>query len=232
MSGTVDDLALVSRHTELLLDTAAGLSDLSAASLCQGWTRGHVLTHVARNAEAVGRLSRWALTGTRHEMYPGGSTARDAEIEAGAGRGTSEQVEDLRRTAADLEPLLAALSGPRAVEEVEMRGGLRTSADRLPFLRLREVVYHHVDLDAGFGFADVEPDLLRRFVADAVERLAADTRAPDLLVRSEEGAVWSTGSRVVSPVTGRLDGILLWLTRRDPRGVHSADPLPELPKGA
>jgi hypothetical protein len=39
-------------------------------------------------------------------------------------------------------------------------------AARIPFLRLREVVYHHVDLDAGFTFVDVEPWLVRLFVAD------------------------------------------------------------------
>ena len=40
--------------------------------------------------------------------------------------------------------------GPLAVAEVEMRGGLMVPPVALPWLRLREVVFHHVDLADGF----------------------------------------------------------------------------------
>jgi Mycothiol maleylpyruvate isomerase N-terminal domain len=43
----------VRSHTDLLLDTARALDDPGAPSLCAGWSRGHVLTHVARNADSV-----------------------------------------------------------------------------------------------------------------------------------------------------------------------------------
>lgn len=231
-----EDLTDLTQHTDHLLATAEDLDDVRAASLCEGWTRAHVLTHVARNAEAIGRLCTWAVTGTREPMYPGGTSARDAAIEAGSSRSRPELVEDLRRTAGDLVPQLAALAGPRAVQEVEMRGGLLVSADRLPFLRLREVVYHHVDLDAGFTFADVAPGLQRRFVTDAVNRLAADERHPPLVLRADDGGEWSTDPSAESSaspqVSGSLAGILLWLTRRDPRGVRANGPLPALPRGA
>jgi maleylpyruvate isomerase len=228
------DLATLAAHTDRLLTTAASLDDPGAASLCEGWSRGHVLTHVARNAEAIDRLAQWAMDGQRREMYPGGTRARDADIEAGAGRPLPELVDDVRATAAALAPVLDRLvSAPRAVDRVEMRGGLEVSPDVLPTMRLREVVFHHVDLDAGFSFADVEPDLARRFVEDAVTRLGAAAPGLALSVRSEEGDTWLLGPDDAArpEVTGPLSGLLLWLARRDPSQVRS-DRLPELPRGS
>jgi maleylpyruvate isomerase len=173
-----DTLTAVARHTRLLLDHATRLADVRAPSLCEGWSRAHVLSHVARNAEAIQRLAEWALDGEPREMYPGGTAARDAAIDEGALRsGPSSPddprpagvfADDLAETAERLARTLAELSGPLAVDHVEMRGGLEVSPLTLPFLRLRELVYHHVDLDDGFTFGDVEPALLVRFIDDAV----------------------------------------------------------------
>jgi maleylpyruvate isomerase len=48
-------LVAVDRHTEQLLATARSLDpgSIGDPSLCPGWTRGHVLTHIARNADAL-----------------------------------------------------------------------------------------------------------------------------------------------------------------------------------
>ena len=224
--------SLLAAHTARLLETAARLGDVSAPSLCEGWPQGHVLSHVARNAEAIGRLASWAVTGTRQEMYPGGGEARDADIEAGAGRDAAEQLADLTATSQALVPALAALAGPLAAERVEMRGGLEVPADRLPFLRLREVVFHHVDLDAGFTFDDVEPELVREFIGDAVDRLAMGSNPPAVTLRSGEGDSWVVGDGTTA-VTGSLGGLLLWLARRIDAGVTPATgELPSLPRGA
>lgn len=234
MTGMAEDVSLVAEHTARLAATARALQDVAAASLCEGWTRGHVLTHVARNAEAVGRLAQWAVTGEPQQMYPGGTKARDADIAAGAGRPPGELAEDLVRTADALAPRLEALSGPLSTDRVEMRGGLEVDAHTLPFLRLRELVFHHVDLDAGFTFEDVEDDLLRRFVDDAVTRLRRHTDAPRVTLRSSSGGSWSVSGEPPDgvTVTGTSAGLLLWLARRDPSGVSADGPLPELPQGA
>ena len=233
MAGVTSDPAvhtLLATHTTVLLETAAGLDDVSVPSLCEGWTRGHVLTHVARNADAIGRLASWAVTGERQEMYPGGS--RDAEIEEGAGRGVADQVHDLRTTAQALVPALEALDGPLATERVQMRGGYEVPARRLVFLRLREVVFHHVDLDAGFTFDDVEPELLRSFIGDAVDRLAAGSRPPAVTLLADEGGSWAVGDGTTT-VRGSLGGLMLWLARRDEAGVTSdSAQVPALPRGA
>jgi maleylpyruvate isomerase len=236
-----DDLEAVARHTQLLIEHATHLDGVRAPSLCEGWSRAHVLSHVARNAEAILRLTEWALDGQPREMYPGGTTARDAEIETGAARGGSAPpsdtrpagvfVDDLTDTAAALGPRLAELGGPLAVDEVEMRGGLRIPPLALPFLRLREVVYHHVDLDDGFTFADVEPGMLRRFIDDAVSRLRMGHRPPDLDLRTDEGDQWLVGDPS-TPVVGSRAGVLLWLARRIETGVTAEGGLPGLPRGA
>lgn len=235
------ELAAVRRHTALLVEHAAALGDVRAPSLCEGWSRAHVLVHVARNAEAIQRLAQWAVDGQPRPMYPGGTRGRDAAIEEGAvrtgpaftgdPRAAGVLVDDLAATAAALDPHLAALSGPWAVDEVEMRGGLLVPPRVLPLLRLREVVFHHVDLDDGFGFADVEPDLLRGFLDDAVGRLASTPDAPGLHLLSDEGDEWLVGD-AGAVVHGPRAALLLWLARRDPRGVMAEAALPDLPRGS
>jgi maleylpyruvate isomerase len=83
----VTPLAEITTATRALLATAAKLDDddVRAPSLLPGWTRGHVLTHVARNADGGTRLLTWARTGAESYEYPS-LEARAAEIEDGAGR--------------------------------------------------------------------------------------------------------------------------------------------------
>jgi maleylpyruvate isomerase len=234
------DLALVDEATRALLRTTATLgdADLSTPSLCDGWTRGHVLAHVARNAEAIGRLADWAVTGERHEMYPGGTQRRDADIEAGAGRSAAEQLRDVEDTAHALAQVLPRLADGIVAPEVEMRGGYLVASRTLPFLRLREVVLHHVDLDAGYTLADVDDDVLVRLLDDAVGRLRLSRRAPSMTLRTDEGESWEVGhpdggAPEVTEVAGPPHALLLWLTRRIGSGVTSSSGvLPDLPRGA
>ncbi|MEM9516236.1 MAG: hypothetical protein AAGA42_15405 [Actinomycetota bacterium] len=86
------------------------------------------------------------------EQYPGGLDQRSAEIEAGAMRPADEQVDVLRRSVWHLESMWAASSW-------EGRGrlslGQEVTLRDLPFLRAREVLLHHIDLNIGFGFTDL-----------------------------------------------------------------------------
>src|ERR1700761_6207748 len=86
--------------TQRLVRTAAQLSaaEIRQPSLLPGWTRGHVLSHVARNADGLRNLLIWAQTGTQTPMYPS-AEARVAGIEAGAERGPAEQAADLTDSA-------------------------------------------------------------------------------------------------------------------------------------
>ena len=220
----------LAQATDQLLRTTGRLAegDQTESSLCPGWTRGHVLTHLARNAEGMARLVRAAVDGTGEAMYPS-VAQRGVDIEAGAGRPLAELVADVAATAETLAGELARLT-PRhdLIEVPRTPGGLTFRAGELGFRRLREVVYHHVDLDAGFRFADLSPDLVELFLAEEVSALRHGPLAPSLRVRTDEGDehVVADGAVVVS---GSRAAVLGWLARGLSEGVRCDGPLPALP---
>ena len=224
-----DNLALLAHETSLLMRTAAGLDDetVQMPSLCEGWSRAHVLSHIARNADALGNLAGWAVTGTPRAMYDS-PEARDADIAAGSTRRFKEIFTDLEDSAARFAAAATGLAGAPEQAEVEMRGGRTVLGGRLPTLRLMEVVFHHVDLDAGYTFADADPGFVKRAVTIAIERLRAKDQAPSVTLRSHEGDTWSIGDGA-QDVTGTNAALLLWLARGDGGEVSSEAPLPGLP---
>lgn len=222
----------LSRETERLIATAdaLGADDVSAPSLCVGWSRGHVLSHLARNADALSRVCRAVLTGEADTMYDS-DEARDAEIEDGAGRTATALAEDVRTSAAELAPEIARIGVEHVGRTVErVPGGRLISAERVPFMRLREVVWHHVDLDAGYTFADAPDELVRLFLDDAVSRLGSSAGAPGLIVRTTEGDEWTIGDGSAE-VSGPRPGVLLWLARGVATGLDESSSLPTLPHG-
>ncbi len=221
-----DVLAAISSHTARLLDTARNLDDPGRNSLCAGWSRGHVLSHVARNADGLAALARGAADGTGDTMYAS-PEQRDVDIEAGAGRSLDELVADVEDSAARLAHLLPRVASLDADTLLMRTPGVPFVPVRaVPYMRLREVVIHHVDLDAGFGFDDIEPDLLVLFIDRKVSLLRRDGDAPDLTLRTGEGDEWTVGLGT-SQVTGSRAAVLAWLTRGVTDGV-SGDPLPHL----
>jgi len=224
-----ENLALLAHETTALVRTASGLDDdaLRGASLCEGWTHGHVLTHIARNADALGNLVSWAITGSPRAMYAS-PEARDEDISIGSSRGAQVILSDLEDSAARFADAAAGLSGAPEQVEVEMRHGRKVLGSQLPSLRLMEVVIHHGDLDAGYTFADSDPGFVRRAVANSVERMKAGGQAPSVTLRSDEGDIWTIGdgSQVV---TGCNAALLSWLTRGRGAGLSSDAPLPVMP---
>lgn len=224
-----DNLTLLARETSLLIRTARALNDTSvqADSLCEGWTRAHVLSHLARNADALGNLVSWAVSGTPVPMYLS-AEARDADIEAGSTRGAQEICTDLVDSAARFASAASGLTGPPEQAEVEMRAGRRVLGGQLPTLRLLEVVFHHVDLNAGYTFAHADPGFVRRSINNAVERMSRSGQAPALSLHGDGADTWSLGEGT-QKVTGTNAALLLWLARGDSAGVASQDVLPPLP---
>jgi maleylpyruvate isomerase len=224
-----ENLALLAHETSLLMRTAAALDDdtIRVASVCEGWTRAHVLSHIARNADALGNLVDWAVTGTPRAMYAS-PDARDADIKAGSTRRSQEIFTDLEDSAARFASAAARLAGAAELAEVEMRGGRIVRGGQLPTLRLMEVVFHHVDLSAGYSFADADPGFVKRAITIAIERFRASGQAPSITLRGDEGDTWSLGEGAQG-VLGSNDALLLWLARGDGAGVSSEAPLPGLP---
>jgi maleylpyruvate isomerase len=223
------DLAAVDRETDRLLTAARGLDPASveAPSLCVGWTRGHVLSHLSRNADALLNLVTNATTGSTTPMYAS-PQSRDGDIEAGAHRPMAEQVSDLETSADRFRAAAAGLTDEVADVTLAARNNTSVRARYLPFMRLRELVYHHVDLDAGFTFADADDALVLSFLEDSVRRLRANPATPSMTIRTDEGDAWSIGDGRPT-VSGPRAAVLGWLTRGLTDGV--VGDLPTLPFG-
>ncbi len=138
-----------------LLACAGGLADdqVRAPSRLPGWSVGHVLTHLARNAEGHARRLEAALVGQDLPRYPGGSSQRDADIAAGAGQSAAELAADLAGTARRLEDVWAR-SAAAGWPHADLRGHDSWPTTASPSRRLREVEVHHADLGLGYEPAD------------------------------------------------------------------------------
>jgi len=141
--------------TRRLLGTIHGLSDddVRQPSLLPGWTRGHVLTHLARGAEALGNLLAWARTGVERAAYAS-REARDEEIERGAGRSAAELRADVTATADAFRAAAAGMPDEAWERKVWALNYPEFPASQLLVRRLVEVELHHTDLGAGYGPAD------------------------------------------------------------------------------
>jgi maleylpyruvate isomerase len=177
--------ALVSGATashQRLSTTLDGLTDDMARrpSLLPDWTVGHVLTHIARNAESHIGMLEGALAGERRLQYPGGNEQRAADIEAGSDRQADDLVADVQSTCERLEAVWA-----RMTKEAWDAGGLFTDGTPWPaplivFHRWREVEIHHADLGLGYRPEDWPEEYvaaeLPRQLAVLPDRLDGDRR--------------------------------------------------------
>lgn len=218
--------SLVSASTGRLLERTAtvGDPDWPGPSRLPGWSRAHVATHLARQADALGRLSEGALTGRPQAMYAS-PEQRDADIEAGADRPGAELQLDLKAADVALAKAMDALAAAGGWDRVvELRGGDQVPARVLPLARLSEVVLHHVDLDVGFDAADVDEataELLLPWCAFRLRRRADFPRLQLLLPSGAEVSVGSLGEP--ARITGQTAQLLGWLTgRSDGQGLTGA----------
>ncbi len=156
-------------------DLVVGLDDSVArrASLLPGWTVGHVLTHLARNAEAMCSRIEGVMRGDVVEQYAGGAAGRAAAIEAGAARDAHQIVDDAVRWAARLDRLFADVPDDCWARPVRTVDGGEHAAALLPYRRWREVEVHLADLDLGFTSRDWSPELVDRMLPDLVAGLPA-----------------------------------------------------------
>ena len=201
----------------LLLATVESMSaaDLAAPSALPDWTRGHVLGHIAGNAEGLGRRARSVGDGVPRAMYESPET-RGGDIDWRAQRSVAQHREALAATHADFVFDVAGIPAERADEEMEVRLTLRVKVGDLPLLRLQEVSIHHSDLGMpGYDWSHWPPEL----VAWALPRVTASFAARDDFPVGwveADGVRFVVGPDATTGVSGSATEILAWLIGRAP----------------
>lgn len=234
MTAPHSDLDAAAESAARLLRTVERMTpeQVFEPSALPGWTRGHVLTHIARNADALGNLLRGARTGQSIPMYPS-PESRDRGIQDGAKRGIAEHLADLQASGLRFTAATEAMPGHAWSIAVPHRTG-PFPASGVPAKRISEIEYHHVDLRLDYtpahwpaeftaqqlalltaryhGAAELPPLLLHDTDTDTSYDLGSGGRAPLELA--------APGNALVAWLSGRSDGSAL--------GVPTAE-LPALP---
>jgi maleylpyruvate isomerase len=156
-----DSRRWVTEGTALLTGAIDGLdpSAFDGDSQLPGWTRKHLVGHVAANADALGNLISWAETGVEKRMYAS-TEQRNADIEAAATRPAEELRSWYHRGAAELDEAMDRLTPEQWEHEVITAQLVTRKASDVPWMRAREVFVHAVDLGVGITFADLPDDFL------------------------------------------------------------------------
>ncbi|MGQ4598706.1 maleylpyruvate isomerase family mycothiol-dependent enzyme [Nocardia sp. R6R-6] len=233
-SQTPVQLDTVAEATARLLDTIRSLEPGAVAepSLLPGWTRGHVLAHLARNADSLVNLLLWAHTGTEIPQYAS-PFLRDHDIEAGAPRPLAEQLVDNETAAARWLGLARSLTDAAWQTQVRTRQGHSISATKVPWMRLQEVEIHHVDLNAGYQPSDWPASFVARILpsaADDLTRRTADSPLEPFTLQSTDTDFTTTigPSPATRTISGPAHSLATWLIGRSPGSDLTGD-LPTLP---
>ena len=188
----------------------------AAPSALPGWTRAHVLTHVARNADAMINLLTWAKTGVETPAYAS-VEQRDADIAAGATRTPAEIRADVEATSDRLAHVVKKMPEEAWSATVRHRDGSEMPVARVPWMRAREMWIHAVDLDAGASFADMPVPMAVELVDDVTADLSRRPAVPAIrLVTAEGDREWTVGdvSGSAVRVIGPLADLAAWLSGR------------------
>lgn len=223
-----------SEGTALVFTALAALgrddAALEAPSGLPGWSRKHLLAHLAANAAAVGNLVIWARTGVETPMYTS-PQQRAADIERGARLSSQELRDWFARTAGELDAGWDGLTPDQWESPVRTAQGRTVPAAETPWLRAREVMVHAVDFAAGLSFADLPADFCAALVDDMVAKRSTGGNPALLVAATDIDRQWQvTGDGEPVVVTGPLAEVTAWLAGR-PHQHLAADggTAPQLP---
>lgn len=214
MAATELDTALAgcrAAHRQLL-DALGHVDDarVGAATALPGWTVGHLLTHLARNADSFTGMFAAAARGEVGQQYPGGAAQRNGDIELGSTRAGAELVADVTRSIHALEqawheatPAVWASSGDTVLGPAPL--------DDTPARRWREVVVHLHDLAPGLGRESDPADWPADFVRTELRRMTMlwASRRPMGLTDLPPAALHAAPAQRLAWLLGRaeIDGL-------------------------
>lgn len=205
--------ALLPAATRRMLRTADALPDPGYAepSGLPGWTRAHVLAHLALNAEGLAAALTGVVEGTTVAVYRS-EESRDADIDNLASQGASVLRSRLLGACTDLSDAIAAVPDDASDTTVErVPGGQVFRVRDIPWLRLREVEIHHADLGAGYHRSSWSPEFAVHVIETALSRGGP---SEPLVARAVDLARdWTRGSSGMV-ASGRAVDLAWWLVGR------------------
>jgi maleylpyruvate isomerase len=222
--GAVSDAAgrapdLLPAADQALVRTVDGLADdaWTEPSLLPGWTRAHVVAHLALNAEGLAGVLHGAHLGQPQPMYAS-PEARDADIDELAGAAPAEIRDRFLAGTAEFARALAAMhEGDWGGRFERTPGGPDFALANVALMRVREVEVHHADLDAGYTAADW-PEGFRTLLLDSMTKRPYP--APFVVRPTDLDGTWEYGEGggqavgTVPVVTGPSAAAGWWLTGR------------------
>ena len=223
-------LELIRRADHSLVRTVDGLSEAaySEPSLLPDWSRGHVVAHLALNAEGLSRVLTGAHTGQPATMYDSGE-ARDADIDEWAAAPAADVRSRLLAATTSFEQAVEAMHEKDWGARFERTpGGASFAVANVPLMRVREVEIHHADLGADYSPADWSMEFAVLLLDSMTKR---PYLAPFTVEATDLGRTWSYGDGEGGPrVRGPVSDLGWWLTGRGSgEGLSSdADALPRI----
>ena len=229
-AGLASDIGRMQRESGMVMATVTSLADyeLGKPSKCKGWTRAHVIAHLARGADAMTNLATWAVTGQETPAYES-REKRDADIEAAAKLSAADLAADLERANARLLEAFQTLKEGVQVETLPTLFSGEINALSLPARRTTELIVHHDDLGTTWEWHEADPDAILDAIEVCVRRLQINPDSPGLRIIAGEGEEWIVGDGMYK-VEGYYDELLPFLAREQvEEGLQYEGELPKLP---
>ena len=220
-------VAALADATNRLVRTVDAMDDEQYAepSLLPGWTRAHVVAHLALNAEGLGAAVRGVNAGEPVPVYAS-NEARDADIEEVATLSPTRLRERLLSGSGLLAEALAHLTDDGWAEEVErVPGGMLFTVSSIPSRRRTEVEVHHADLGLSYTPADWPGDFCAAFIQVMSARLE-EHEGGFTVVATDLGRTWEVAGGGTE-IRGTAGDLGWWLSGRGGEDRLSGD-VPEI----
>jgi maleylpyruvate isomerase len=217
-------LALAGATQRLLGDTIA-LSDAGwqEQTALPGWSRAHIAAHLSHHARAIAVMAADLMATHRPVVWR--TNLDDVTLNAEARQRSIALQESLDQSAAALNRSFEAM------DDLAWQTSVITSQGSLPassFIpdRINHLTIHNIDLDVGYDFTDIDPELARTLLQWNVYRASPRFNTVKLIIISDEGLSLTVGRGTPVEVRGTEANLLGWVTgRKNSSVVLGADEL-------
>jgi len=205
---------------------------LAAPSALPGWSRAHVVAHLARNADAMTRVLERSAAGVPASMYDT-AEGRDRDIDDTVARlDAAGLVRDAQESAARFEQAATSYEGPldRPFSRL-VDGPVHGRVADVGRMRWVEVEVHHADLGIGYSPSEWPEEFSRALIGRRQDELGLD--GPSMVLSSTDvDGLWKLGSGTGPEIEGAAGDLAWWLVGRGGGVglVSSTGELPTIPR--